>query len=82
MWHSAELDISAQARDIEAVLDRLELTIEAERAMSLEAGGEEFDGICAAPNYFHELWDKLSLTLNGVNVPVESRLEFALATAA
>lgn len=78
-----ELDISAQASDIDAVLDRLELTIEAERAMSLDKGGEEFDGICPAPNYFHELWEKRSVTLDRVNVPVGTRkLQAALAKAA
>lgn len=77
-----ELDICAQARDVASVLDRLDLTIEAECAMRVEGGKEPFDGICPAPNYFHDLWEKRSVNLTRVNVPINQhlpRVEAALA---
>jgi hypothetical protein len=52
-----EVDIATQAKDIPSLLARLDLTIEAECAMSKERGGAPFDGIGAAPNYFHGLWE-------------------------
>jgi hypothetical protein len=76
-----EHDIATQGSDITGVLARLELTIDAECAVSKEAGGQAFDNIPAAPNYFHTLWDKRSLTLTHVKMPVghHYRMEVALA---
>jgi hypothetical protein len=80
-----ELDISTQARDLDAVLERLDLTIEAECAMCIERGQKPFEGICAAPNYYHELWEKRTVKLARVHVPIDKhfpRVEAALAKAA
>ena len=67
-----EYDISTQAPTLEALLDRLDLTVEAECQMSLERGGNQpFDGICPAPNYFHSLWDKGSMAIKRLNHKVD-----------
>ena len=58
-----EFDIAAQAPTLEAVLDRLDLTVEAECQMSLEIGQTPFNGICPAPNHFHHLWEKGSMAI-------------------
>ena len=47
-----EVDIATQAKDIPSLLQRLDLTIEAECAMSKERGGSLFEGIGAAPELF------------------------------
>jgi hypothetical protein len=69
-----EFDIATQAPDIEAVLDRLDLTIEAECQMSMEANGKPFDGIAPAPVHFHHLWEKGSVAITRKNVSLESHL--------
>ena len=66
-----EFDIATQAPDIEGVLDRLDLTIEAECQMSKEATGEPFSGIPPAPVYFHHLWEKGSVAITRKNLSVE-----------
>lgn len=79
-----EYDISTQATGLEAVIARLELTIEAECA----AGGSDGLsglGIGPAPNYYHTLWDQRSMNILQVKVPSPStlpRLEVGLAAAA
>jgi len=79
-----EHDIATQGPDLPGVLDRLELTIDAECAMSKEAGARGLGNIPAAPNYFHGLWDKRSLTLTHVEMPVghHFKMEVAYAKAA
>ena len=79
-----ELDISTQAKDIDTLIKRLDLTIDAECAMSLERGGKRFEGVPSAPNYYHDLWEKRSVALTHLHVPVDHhlRLEVALAQAA
>ena len=79
-----EYDISTQAADIETLLERLDLTIDAECAMCADMGAAPFEGIPPAPNYFHSLWDKRSVTLKHLNTPVHQHLsvEIALAKAA
>jgi hypothetical protein len=77
-----EHDIATQAADIPAALARLELTIDAECAISKEAGGKAFDNIPAAPNYFHGLWDKRSMTLTHVQMPVGHHYKMEVALAA
>ena len=77
-----EYDISAQAPAIEAVIDRLELTIEAEFEACEEAGKEANKCILPAPNYYHGLWEKRSLAVQRVSVEAPERpynLQFALA---
>jgi len=63
-----EHDIAAQAGDIESVLDRLELTIEAELAMR---GQQDLRGISPAPAYYRDLWDRKSLKIERVNVSLD-----------
>ena len=85
MAQGLEVDIATQARDIPSLLNRLDLTIEAECAMSKERGGSAFDGIGPAPNYFHGLWDKRSVELKRVLMPIGHyfrSVEVALADAA
>lgn len=79
-----EYDIATQAKDIDALLERLDLTIDAECAMSKERTGKPFGGIAPAPNYFHNLWEKRSVSLEHLHIPVHQHLkiEVALAKAA
>ena len=67
-----EHDISTQAVDIDTLLDRLELTVEAECEMARERAEKPFENIAPAPNYFHGLWEKGSVSLSRLNevVPV------------
>ena len=76
-----EHDIATQGPDIPAALERLDLTIDAECAISKEAGGKAFDRIPSAPNYFHTLWDKRSMTLTHVHLPVGHHFEMEVAYA-
>lgn len=74
-----EVDIATQARDIPTLLERLDLTIDAECAMSRERGEEPFSKICAAPNYFQSLWEKRSVTLKHMHIPVHQHLQIEVA---
>jgi hypothetical protein len=69
MAQGLEVDIATQSKDIPSLLVRLDLTIEAECAMSKERGGEPFSGIGPAPNYFHGLWER-SVSLKHVLFPI------------
>jgi hypothetical protein len=78
-----EYDIAAQAPDLEALLDRLELTVEAEFATCAETGTTPHDCISPAPVYYHSLWEKRSVLLKQMHVSAPGRtLSFALAKAA
>lgn len=77
-----EHDIATQGAGIPAALDRLDLTIDAECAVSKEAGGRAFCDIPSAPNYFHTLWDKRSMTLAHVKMPVGHHYQMDVALAA
>jgi hypothetical protein len=79
-----EHDIATQAGDIASLLERLDLTIDAECAISKEDGYAPFAHIPAAPNYFHGLWDKRSVTLAHIHMPVghHFNMEVAYAKAA
>jgi hypothetical protein len=50
-----EYDIATQAKDLSTLIERLDLTIDAECAMSRERGEAPFANIPPAPNYFHDL---------------------------
>lgn len=65
-----EIDIATQASDIPELLERLELTIDAECALSKELGEQPLQGIAPAPNYFHALWEKRSVSLEHLKVAV------------
>jgi hypothetical protein len=78
-----EYDISTQAKDLNALMDRLDLTVEAVFAECREKGKAPVELIGAAPNYYHTLWDNRSVALDRVNVPTSSPIAaFALAKAA
>jgi hypothetical protein len=78
-----EYDVSAQSATIEGVIDRLELTLEAEFE-ACEAA-EQAPRACIGPaqNYYHEMWDKRSLNVERVKVaspsPAVVTLELGLA---
>ena len=73
-----EQDISVQAPDLNTLLDRLELAIDAECALSMELTGKKFDGP-AAPVYFHNLWEKGSIAITRLNMPVGLKIDAKLA---
>jgi len=79
-----EVDIATQARDIPTLLERLDMTLDAECAICREGGRDPLKRIAPAPNYFHDLWEKRSVTLAHMHLPVHQHLkmEVALANAA
>lgn len=77
-----EYDISAQAAAIEAVIDRLELTLEAEFEACEATGKDLKDCIGPAQNYYHGLWDKRSLAVQRVSVATPNSLNLELGIAA
>lgn len=79
-----EYDISTQASDLDTLLERIDLAIDAECAMCADMGLPPLEGIAPAPNYFHDLWDKRSVSLTKITTPVHQHLtvEIALAKAA
>lgn len=76
-----EYDVSAQSSTIEGLIDRLELTLEAEFEACETAGKAPKDCIGPAQNYYHELWDKRALNVERVKVasPALVTLELGLA---
>jgi len=74
-----EHDIAAQGEDIEDVMAKLDLTIEAEMAACEERGLVLKDCIAPAPAYFHGLWAKANVKLTSVELPA---VNFMLAKAA
>jgi hypothetical protein len=54
-----EHDICAIATDLETLQYRLEVTVEAERALCQEKG-LDLDSLPAAPKYFFEKWERRS----------------------
>lgn len=76
-----EYDIATQAADLDALLERLDLTLDAECAMSRERGGAPFAGIAPAPNYFHDLWDKRSISIARLHLPVGAHLNLDIGLA-
>jgi len=80
-----EYDIAAQAPDLDSLLDRLELAVEAEFATCEEQACAPHKCISPAPVYYHQLWDRRSIMLQQVHVGTpEGRkpLNFAFAKAA
>lgn len=75
-----EYDISAQSATIEGVIDRLELTLEAEFEACESAGKDTKNCIGPAQNYYHELWEKRSLNVQRVHVELPAlKLELGIA---
>lgn len=63
-----EYDICVQGQTIPSLLDRLDLTVEAEFATCRLAGKHPRDMICQAPNYYHSLWEKRSVQLKRISI--------------
>jgi hypothetical protein len=53
-----EYDIGAQASSLDELHDRLLVTFFAECEESHARNGEPLKGIDAAPQYFHDMWDR------------------------
>jgi hypothetical protein len=80
-----EYDIATQAPDIDSVIDRLELTIEAEFAHCGHNGTEPHKAITPAPNYYHDLWESRTVALTRANISIPEgapQIDYALAKAA
>lgn len=80
-----DYDIATQAKSLESLVERLELTLDAEFAICEEEGVQPNKAISPAPNYYHDLWDSRFALLDRIDVPKPdgSRLfEMALAKAA
>ncbi len=80
-----EYDISAQAADIDTLLERLDLTVEAEFKACEQNGVMPRDCIQPAPNYYHEMWGRRSFALHRVDVATPSgrqSIDVAYAKAA
>ena len=80
-----EYDIAAQGATIESVIDRLELTIDAEFAFCGEDGKEPRESISPAPVYYHKLWEDRMFNINRAVVAtpgIAPAVEYALAKAA
>ncbi len=77
-----EYDIATQAPDLDTLLDRLDLTLEAECAITMERTGKPFDGIAPAPVLFHQLWEKGSHSIGRVNVPADRAIPTVQAVLA
>jgi hypothetical protein len=76
-----EYDIATQAKDLDTLLERLDLTLDAECAMSVEREGKPFGNIPPAPNYFHDLWEKRSISIARLHVPVGTHLNLDIGLA-
>jgi hypothetical protein len=76
-----EYDVSAQSMTIDGVIDRLELTLEAEFEACETVGKNPKECIGPAQNYYHGLWDKRTLNVARVQVqsPALVTLELGLA---
>lgn len=79
-----EYDIATQALELDQVLSRLELTLEAEFEACVQSGKEPKDCISPAPNYYHGLWEKSCFAIQriGVETPAFPNLHIAIAKAA
>jgi hypothetical protein len=53
-----DYDIGAQADDLDELRAQLEMTLYAEHVARSGTDSDPFPGIDAAPQYFHDLWDK------------------------
>lgn len=77
-----EYDVAVQADDMNDLIDRLTLTLEAEFAMCSAESKRLCDCLPPAPNYYHGLWDKRSamLTPTVVTSPQQDfGLQFGMA---
>jgi hypothetical protein len=80
-----EYDIATQAKSIESLIDRLELTLDAEFSLCEEQGKQPHKAIPPAPNYYHGLWETRFALLDRIAMPKPDgsrQFEVALAKAA
>ena len=56
-----EHDICTQAEDIDQLQERMEKLIDLERVESAERTGQDFGDIEAAPEEFHNMWDRAKM---------------------
>ena len=63
-----EYDICVQGATILSLLDRLDLTVEAEFDSCRAAGKSPREMICQAPNYYHSLWEQRSVHLKRISI--------------
>ena len=80
-----EYDVAAQSNSIEAVIDRLELTLEAEFSDCESNNVRPRDKISPAPVYYHNLWENQYAKLERRVVPQPDcvpLVEYALAMVA
>lgn len=77
-----EYDIATQARSLEGLIDRLELTLDAEFAHCHETGQEPHEVIAPAPNYYHDLWESRYASLERIKLPKPDGMpQFVVALA-
>lgn len=67
--------IAAHAETVDELLERLTLTIEAERQESTRLHGAAFAGIEPAPERYHQMWEKQATPFRA---KIEDRVELAL----
>jgi hypothetical protein len=80
-----EYDIATQSKSLESLIDRLELTLDAEFSLCDEVGVQAHKAIPPAPNYYHGLWDTRFALLARIDIPKpdgSQLFEVALAKAA
>lgn len=65
-----EYDICVQSSTIPTLMDRLDLTVEAEFETCRLADKAPHEMICQAPNYYHSLWEKRTVNLSRHSVVV------------
>ncbi len=77
-----EYDIAAQAPNLDSLNDRLEVTLKAELAESIERHGSPFAGINPAPERYQRMWDRrvksFDVSANTKSVEGAPPLELAL----
>ena len=64
-----EFDIGAQASDLETLQERLEATIAAEYATSMELFGKAFGNIDRAPEVYHQMYSRCRTKMRPPLVP-------------
>ena len=78
-----EYDIGAQAGDMDTLWSRLNTVLAAERLESASRDLSAFEGIPAAPDFYHGLWDKATLVCSPeTNSPTSDHAGLRLAMCA
>lgn len=64
-----EVDIGAEARDIDTLRARLSMALRAEHVLRGGTEDDPFPGIGEAPRFFHEKWDSCEFRSDPTPVP-------------